>query len=223
MPEIEVKVPGTIKATIQNRPVTAQMQNVTIQGMVDGQPLRVEVQAAAELQALVERILVGVMSVAPDDASYVVTEANPTLVKHRVLTGTTNKIIVTDNGPGDTVEISTPQAIHADATPTFYQIRLNAVAPVAPITLLHVEGASECVWHLNVEYLGGLNKAAFGQLARGTPQGTQAWTGHNTFQGGFRFPTTQPTFPSGGEAYVDDAVRQLCIWTTDGWKHINLE
>lgn len=64
----------------------------------------------------------------PVDAEYVVLTANGTLTAERILTGTTNQIVVTDGGAGAAVTLSTPQNIHSGATPVFGGITLNGAA-----------------------------------------------------------------------------------------------
>lgn len=66
-------------------------------------------------------------SSAPNDATYVVLSSNATLTNERILTGTVNQIVVTDNGAGNTVVLSTPQNIHTAATPIFAGLTLSAL------------------------------------------------------------------------------------------------
>jgi hypothetical protein len=56
---------------------------------------------------------------APTIGQYVVIAGSALLDNERTLTGTANQIVVTDNGAGSTVVLSTPQNIHTAATPTF--------------------------------------------------------------------------------------------------------
>ena len=56
---------------------------------------------------------------APTIGQYVVIAGSALLDNERTLTGTSNQIVVTDNGAGSTVVLSTPQDIHTGATPTF--------------------------------------------------------------------------------------------------------
>jgi len=62
---------------------------------------------------------------APVGAQYVTLATDGTLTNERVLTGTANQIVVTDNGAGSTVVLSTPQNIHTAATPTFAGITIS--------------------------------------------------------------------------------------------------
>lgn len=64
---------------------------------------------------------------APAAAQYVVIALNATLSAERVLTGTSNQIVITDNGANSTVVISTPQNIHTAATPTFASLTLSGL------------------------------------------------------------------------------------------------
>lgn len=59
---------------------------------------------------------------------YVTLAATATLANERILTGTTNQIVVTDNGAGSTVVLSTPQNLHTSANPQFATIELGAAA-----------------------------------------------------------------------------------------------
>ncbi len=65
---------------------------------------------------------------APTGASYVTLATNGTLTSERVLTGTSNQVVVTDGGAGSTVTLSTPQNIHTSATPQFARLGLGAAA-----------------------------------------------------------------------------------------------
>lgn len=65
---------------------------------------------------------------APVGATYVTLSTNSSLTNERVLTGTSNQIVVTDNGAGSTVVLSTPQNIHTAATPTFASETLTATS-----------------------------------------------------------------------------------------------
>jgi hypothetical protein len=62
---------------------------------------------------------------APYNASYVTLATNPNLSSERVLTGTANRVLITDNGPKGTVVLSTPQDIDTAATPTFAGLTLT--------------------------------------------------------------------------------------------------
>lgn len=53
------------------------------------------------------------------DESFVVMAATGDLSNERVLTGTTDQLVVTDNGAGSTVVLSLPQNIATDSAPTF--------------------------------------------------------------------------------------------------------
>lgn len=65
-------------------------------------------------------------SSAPSNASYVTLALNGSLSDERVLTGTSNQVVITDNGAGSTVVLSLPQNIHTAATPTFASLNLTA-------------------------------------------------------------------------------------------------
>jgi len=66
-------------------------------------------------------------TIAPADAQYVTLATNTTLTNERVLTGTSNQIIVTDNGAGSTVVLSTPQSIATSSSPTFTGLTLSGL------------------------------------------------------------------------------------------------
>jgi hypothetical protein len=63
---------------------------------------------------------------APVDASYVTLSTNATLTNERVLIGTANQIILTDNGAGSSVVLSLPQSIASASSPTFAGLTLSA-------------------------------------------------------------------------------------------------
>lgn len=56
---------------------------------------------------------------APIGSAFVTIGNDSTLTSERALTGTSNQIVITDNGAGSTVVLSTPQNIHTGASPTF--------------------------------------------------------------------------------------------------------
>ena len=63
---------------------------------------------------------------APSDATYVTLSTNATLTNERVLTGTANQVVLTDNGAGSTIVLSLPQSIATSSTPTFASLTLSA-------------------------------------------------------------------------------------------------
>lgn len=63
---------------------------------------------------------------APTTAQYVTLALDAGLSAERVLTGTANQIIITDNGANSTVVLSTPQNIHTGATPTFAGLTISS-------------------------------------------------------------------------------------------------
>lgn len=62
---------------------------------------------------------------APTDATYLTLSTNVTLTGERVLTGTANQVIVTDNGAGVTAVLSLPQSIATSSSPTFAGATIN--------------------------------------------------------------------------------------------------
>lgn len=62
---------------------------------------------------------------APLTATFVTLTSNATLTNERVLTGTANQVIITDNGANSTVVLSLPQSIATSSTPTFAGATLN--------------------------------------------------------------------------------------------------
>ena len=68
---------------------------------------------------------------APTIGQYVVIAGSALLDNERTLTGTSNQIVVTDNGAGSTVVLSTPQDIHTGASPTFAGVTLTAAANIS--------------------------------------------------------------------------------------------
>ncbi len=73
---------------------------------------------------------------APLSPSYVTLATDATLPNERVLTGTSNRIILTDNGAGSTIVLSTPQDIHTAATPTFAGETITASSSGGAVSLL---------------------------------------------------------------------------------------
>lgn len=65
---------------------------------------------------------------APVGSAYVTVGLDATLTNERNLQGTTNQIVLTDNGAGSTLVLSTPQNIHTAATPTFATLTLSGTA-----------------------------------------------------------------------------------------------
>ena len=57
--------------------------------------------------------------VAPSEATFITLSVNTTLTDERVLTGTSNQIVLTDNGAGSTIVLSLPQDIATDSSPIF--------------------------------------------------------------------------------------------------------
>ena len=64
---------------------------------------------------------------APLDSPYVVLTSDGVLTDERVLTGTANQVVLTDNGAGGTVVLSLPQSLHTAATPTFASVTLSGL------------------------------------------------------------------------------------------------
>lgn len=64
--------------------------------------------------------------IAPADATYITLSTNTTLTNERVLTGTANQVIVTDNGAGSTVVLSTPQDIATTSSVAFANVSLGS-------------------------------------------------------------------------------------------------
>jgi len=65
---------------------------------------------------------------ASDSPQFVVVVGDPILPNERILTGTSNQVIVTDSGAGASITLSTPQSIHTSATPQFAKIGLGIAA-----------------------------------------------------------------------------------------------
>lgn len=73
------------------------------------------------------RLLVDITGAAPADAQYVTLAVNATLTNERVLTGTANQVIITDNGAGNTVVLSLPQDIGTGSSPTYTGLTLSSL------------------------------------------------------------------------------------------------
>ncbi len=74
-------------------------------------------------------------------AEYVTLALDASLSAERVLTGTANQIVITDNGANSTVVLSTPQNIHTAATPAF--AGLTIAGTVTPTILFQSTDASD--------------------------------------------------------------------------------
>jgi hypothetical protein len=100
---------------------------------------------------------------APVGATFVTLSLNGTLTNERVLTGTANRVSITDNGANSTVVLSIPQDIHTAATPQFAGVSLSAIAtPGSPVT--------GQLWHDNGQkalrgYLAGASQTFPGVLS----------------------------------------------------------
>lgn len=71
---------------------------------------------------------------APIDATFVTLSTNASLTNERVLTGTANQVIITDNGAGNTAVLSTPQDIGTSSNVTFGTGNFNGLlTPAAGI------------------------------------------------------------------------------------------
>lgn len=77
-------------------------------------------------------------SEAPANATFVVMSANATLTNERILTGTANQVIITDNGANSTVVLSLPQSVATTSTPQFAKVGIGA--PADAVRLLLVQG-----------------------------------------------------------------------------------
>lgn len=69
-------------------------------------------------------------SAAPADAQYITLATNTDLTAERVLTGTANQVIITDNGAGSTAVLSLPQSIATSSNVDFNRL----ILPVGTIT-----------------------------------------------------------------------------------------
>lgn len=93
------------------------------------------VETSDTLQGHLEGISAALLSAgAPEDAAYVTLSTDATLTNERVLTGTANQVIVTDNGAGTTVVLSTPQDLHTGASPEFAGMTLTGFSGVVQAT-----------------------------------------------------------------------------------------
>ena len=99
---------------------------------------------------------------APVDAQYVVLATNTTLTEERVLTGTSNQVVVTDNGAGSTVVLSTPQDIHTGAAPTFAGLTANG-----PVSIVSADSGYTALALTQTSYGTGANLL---EIARATDE-----------------------------------------------------
>ena len=102
---------------------------------------------------------VGAAVGAPTNATYVTLGLNAGLDAERVLTGTTNQVIITDNGANGTIVLSLPQNIHAAATPTFGGMTLNGTLVLGANTLTTTN--TNLISNLNADFLDGNHASAF--------------------------------------------------------------
>lgn len=125
---------------------------------------------------------------APSDPTYVTLSTNATLTNERVLTGTANQIVITDGGAGAAVTLSTPQNIHAAATPTFGGMTLTAFS--------------------------GAVSAAAGVLSAGTLSVANGGTGATSFTAG-SIPVSNGTIfvQDNANLFFDDATERLGVGT----------
>ena len=93
--------------------------DATPHGIVTEGVMRAGVAPAVATDVLRLGDLGGAGGVAPSDAQYVVLAVNPSLTVERVLTGTVNQIVITDNGAGSTVVLSLPQDLDVAAVVQF--------------------------------------------------------------------------------------------------------
>lgn len=105
-------------------------------------------------------------TVAPVGATYVTLSTNATLTNERVLTGTTNQVVITDNGAGSTVVLSTPQDIATTSSPTFAGLTLTS-----PLTIANggTSATTAQVARINLLALGVLARIPNVDLTSGSP------------------------------------------------------
>lgn len=112
---------------------------------------------------------------APVGAQYVTLATDGTLTSERVLTGTANQVVITDNGAGSTVVLSLPQSIATGSSPQFTGLVLTGT--------LDVQGAS-VNFTADDEYLVTGNEAKSGAISNpsnlsllyGSTSITATWT-----------------------------------------------
>jgi hypothetical protein len=104
---------------------------------------------------------------APADAQYVVLTLNATLTSERVLIGTANQIIITDNGANSTVVLSLPQNIATTSSPTFVGLTLTGLTQGSVL----FAGASGVISQDNANFFWNDtdNRLGIGTLAPATP------------------------------------------------------
>lgn len=79
-----------------------------------------------DVKAYVNTLISGGGSGAPASSTYIVMSVDAALANERVLTGTSNQVIITDNGAGSTVVLSLPQSINTTADVQFDSLHLGA-------------------------------------------------------------------------------------------------
>lgn len=107
-------------------------------------------------------ITVNATGVLVSTAQFVLLAADPDLPNERVLTGTANQVILTDNGAGSTIVLSTPQNIAPGSSPTFTGLTLTSLTG-----LLQGNGATALT--------AITDSSTVGQTLRVTGASTYAW------------------------------------------------
>lgn len=98
-------------------------------GQVDNQVLR---EMFDDVRDYVNTLISGGGTGAPSDAQYVVLSASGDLSVERVLTGTANQVIITDNGANSTVVLSLPQSIATSSNVQFGRVLSGPGAAATP-------------------------------------------------------------------------------------------
>ena len=139
---------------------------------------------------------------APLGAGYVTTIADPILTGERVLTGTSNQIVVTDNGATTgTVVLSTPQSIATTSSPTFVAVNLTPVSIGNSGTSFSVNWASGSVQYVTLT--GNVTSVTFSNPTAGGRYLLYLLTGAGSFtvtgwDGKVKWPGgTAPTISTG--------------------------
>ena len=98
-----------------------------------------------------QSVTLATAGIATNDLSYITMSAEASLTNERRLLGTTNQVVVTDNGAGTSVTLSLPQNIHTGATPQFVSVLLSGITagsiPFANGSSVLIDNNSQLSWN----------------------------------------------------------------------------
>ena len=162
--------------------------------------------------AIVELVNASDVVGAPTDATYVTLTTSSNLSNERVLTGTANQIVVTDNGAGSTVVLSTPQSIGTGSSPTFTGLTVSGVtASRAVVTNGSSALAAATTTATEIGYVNGVTSAIQTQLNAKAPLASPTFTGTVTTA---KFVETPVALTDGATPALDASLGNIFTLTT---------